>query len=236
MGTDVGVRHLCSDLTTVHLRMPDGSKRELVGNLEEIDTTGACVQLEEPLEAETTLRFICTNCERPCEFNATVVSCHHQAGVGYYVDVRFTAGEEWSPERYRPNHLLHPGELLELESKPQCCDRGVCPKEEIACLLDPGVSLAQRVRDVGEEVAFLCSGLSDQEAGSCFESLFGAGTDCRLFHIFLSAYRRAQCLKPLGRKRSLRRRIEHFVQSAGSIPPAAVESTGCLPEAVNAAG
>jgi len=224
--------HFCSNLVTVHLPTQEGGARETVGNLEEISTTGACINLEEPVETGLPLRLVCSKAGQNVEFPGTVVECRHDARAGYYVSVVFNPGVHWSPEVYTPKHLVRGGSFLTAEAaissaEGNCCERGICPKEVISRLIDPEFPLSRRVRAVAREVASLCGELTEDEAAHCFGSLFGAGAECRLFGEFQSAYRKARRKGPRPRRRGLRSQVEAVVQLSCAVPQAAVESDSC---------
>jgi hypothetical protein len=95
------IRLLCSDL--IKIRVEGAPPRELTANLEDISASGACLLLEEPLPLEARVCLLC----HQCPLRGMVKYCVHNE-IGYFVGVRFQAGEKWSRERYEPKHLLDP--------------------------------------------------------------------------------------------------------------------------------
>ncbi len=189
--------HFCSHLVSVQLPALEPGQREIVGNIEEIATTGACLNLEEPLSAGLPLRLLCSDRGRTIELPGKVVDCLHDPCTGYYVHVEFDPGTIWSPEVFTPKHLirssaLHSDHSEESSRSASCCDRGVCPKEVLSRLLEPEFPLTDRVRVVAQEVASLCGEMTESEAAACFGSLFGAGRECSLYTRFLEAYDKAR--------------------------------------------
>jgi hypothetical protein len=92
---------LCSELVNVHFRSRTGRNRRIAANLEDISLSGACVQVEEPIPANTLLRI----CHPKGEFEGTVRYCIFRK-IGYFLGVQFQPGCGWSPEIYQPQHLL----------------------------------------------------------------------------------------------------------------------------------
>ena len=97
---------------TVQLSGPGFTPRETGAVLEEISTSSACLQLEEPVPLETAIRFLFTESAEGKELAGTVVKCVHQPALGFFAEVRFAKGCTWSPKRYRPLHLFDPVALL----------------------------------------------------------------------------------------------------------------------------
>jgi len=98
-------RLLCSDL--IQVRLEGAEPAELTANLEDISPSGACVLFEQPVPAGTRL---CLMLGR-YEFRGRVTRCTHNE-IGYFVGVRFDAGQLWSREIYEPKHLLDPARVV----------------------------------------------------------------------------------------------------------------------------
>ena len=236
MATSAESRYLCSNLVSVHLPVHSGGEREVVGNLEEIYPSGAYLNMEEPIDSGLPLRMVCSDLHATCEFKAVVGGCHHDPTTGYYIEVEFSPGFQWSPEVYMPKHLIQASSLLAGQSENpalhrNCCDRGVCPTEVIARILQPESPLTLRVRAVAREVATLCGELTHNEAATCFGSLFGTGPECRLFAEFLEAYAEERRRGPRSRRKSLRAQVEGLVQLAGTVSPEVLTSNSCAQSA-----
>lgn len=232
MATESVNRHFCSNLVSVQLPAPDGGNREVVGNLEEISTSEACLNVEEPILVGFPLRMVCSDSRGTCELLGTVVGCRHDARTGYYVDIEFSPDSRWSPEVFAPKHMIRASALLSArseEASPEtdCCERGICPKEVISRLLEPEFPLSGRVHAVAREVAALCGELTEGDAAACFSSLFGAGPECCLFAEFREAYTEERRSGPHPRHIGLRNQVEALVQLAGAVPTEALESDSC---------
>ena len=107
------IRFLCSDLIKIRVEGPQS--RDLTANLEDISASGACLQLEEPLPVDAP---VCLLCPR-CRLRGKVKYCVHNE-IGYFIGVRFLAGQKWSRERYEPKHLLDPTQILRSRSSQVC--------------------------------------------------------------------------------------------------------------------
>lgn len=100
------MRHLCSELMNVRVLSGDCAEREVIGILEEISTSGACLQLEENPGINTRLMFASQDAMASPEMEGIVTSCEYEPGIGYYVELRFSRGFSWHPAIYKPQHLL----------------------------------------------------------------------------------------------------------------------------------
>jgi hypothetical protein len=74
--------------------------------LEDISSSGACLQLESPVPAGVELRWRCPG----GEFRGLVCYCVYRE-IGYFVGVSFDSASQWSQNRYQPQHLLDPSRL-----------------------------------------------------------------------------------------------------------------------------
>jgi hypothetical protein len=92
----------CSDL--IQVRLESG---ELTANLEDISPSGACLQFEQPVPVGTCLSLTLGR----HMFRGRVAHCTHHE-IGYFVGVRFDAGQKWSREIYAPRHLLDPAQVI----------------------------------------------------------------------------------------------------------------------------
>lgn len=106
MAGEAGKRHLCSELVRVEWRDEFDEQRCVTANLEEIWPDGAQVLLEIPVRKGTPLRIA----TRGPVFPGTVTRCEAHP-LGYFVDVVFDADVTWSPDHYRPQHLLDPEQV-----------------------------------------------------------------------------------------------------------------------------
>lgn len=222
-------RYFCSNLVSLQLPASGGGWRDLIGNLEEISSSSACVNVEEPIVVGLSLCMVCSHLHGTCEFPGQVVDCQHDARTGYYVHIEFSPGSRWSPEVYSPKHLIRANTLVSPHSgepspEVHCCDRGVCPGEVISRLLEPEFPLRGRVHAVAREVAALCGELTESDAVACFGSLFGAGPECILLAEFQKAYTKERRIGPRSRHVDSRNQVEALVQLAGAVPSEAVQS------------
>ena len=95
----------CSDL--IRVRLEGGKPVELTANLEDISPSGACVQFEEAVSAGARL---CLMLGRH-KFRGQVTHCTHNE-IGYFAGVQFDAGQKWSRQIYKPEHLLDPARVV----------------------------------------------------------------------------------------------------------------------------
>jgi len=101
---------LCSDLVEVFYRDETGRPRRALANLEDISLSGVCLQVDKPIPLETVVHInhpkgVFTGSVRYCLFRE----------IGYFLGVQLAPGCQWSPETYRPQHMLDPRSLLEAE-------------------------------------------------------------------------------------------------------------------------
>jgi len=76
--------------------------------LEDICTSGACLQLETPVPLGTEMHWKfpkqeCRGLVRYCVYRE----------IGYFVGVEFSPTSKWSKKRYKPQHLLDLQKLLD---------------------------------------------------------------------------------------------------------------------------
>ena len=94
-------RVLCADMVEVWWRDHDGKRHTATALLEDIATSGACLQLEGPLPlgAEIGWNF-------PSQtFTGRVRYCVYRE-IGYFAGVEFSGSSRWSKKNYLPQHLL----------------------------------------------------------------------------------------------------------------------------------
>ena len=114
-------RYLCSDL--VRLLWSEGPQRERDETvvLENISASGACVQAEVPVDENTRVRLVCGK----QEFHGYVRSCYWRDD-GYFLGIAFDADSQWSKAKFKPEHLLDPGEVKPRRPKPLVMCAGRC--------------------------------------------------------------------------------------------------------------
>lgn len=228
-------RYFCSHLVAVRLPGPERQLREIVANIEEISSTGMCLNLEEPLDRGLSLRIEASNRGRAHSFSATVVDCQEEPPMGYYAQLEFDSGCRWSPLAFEPEHLVRIDQAGTRRSaaeqpRPACCERGVCPEPVVSQVLASQLPLTERVRAVGREVASLCGGLTERQAQACFRSLFGAGPECGLFEEFDRAHAGQRRIGPAGPPVDLRRHLDALVRLAGALPAGRTRPAPAPPE------
>ena len=203
-------RHFCSNLVAVQLLEHGDTIREVIGNLEEISTSGASVNVEQAVDTGLALRIICSGLYGTVEFLGQVVDSQHDAHTGYHLQIEFSPGSQWSPEVFRPKHMIRVSSLVPANSQQPSreasfCERGVCPQGVIARVLEPGIPLTHRIRTVAREVATLCGDLTPEEASVCFRTLFGACSECSLNDEFLKANNRKRSASQQPNQKSRRK-------------------------------
>lgn len=94
-------RELCADLVKVQWEPAFGPARSEWAILEDISSTGACLEFEEPIAPDTviSLHFKSEQCKariRYCKYEKT----------NYLLGVEFEQGYRWSRRRFKPEHLI----------------------------------------------------------------------------------------------------------------------------------
>ena len=94
-------RQLCADLVRIEWQAPSGSHRSEWAILEDISSSGACLEVEEEIPPETIvhLKFTTDECQ------ARVKYCVLDR-INYFIGVQFEQGYRWSRRRFKPQHLL----------------------------------------------------------------------------------------------------------------------------------
>jgi hypothetical protein len=92
---------LCADLVQVRWKDQSGHSRKAVANLEDISTSGVCLQMERPVALDTHLWIS----HPKAEYEGNVRYCLFRE-FGYFIGVQFAPGCRWSRRDYRPMHLL----------------------------------------------------------------------------------------------------------------------------------
>ena len=100
-------RMMCAELVEVLWKDKAGRLHRDVANLEDISLSGACVQLEKPVQKGTRITVNYGDGEMP----ATVRYCLYR-DLAYFLGVQFDDGCKWSTQRFRPQYMLDPRELV----------------------------------------------------------------------------------------------------------------------------
>ena len=100
-------RMLCADLVDVQWKDQSGRTRHSVANLEDISLSGACLQMDKPIQLNNTVRITYPSGEltgriRYCVFRE----------IGYFLGIEFDPGCRWSLKEFQPQHMLDPRRLL----------------------------------------------------------------------------------------------------------------------------
>jgi hypothetical protein len=103
---------MCADLVEVRWKAPGGRTRRTVANLEDISSSGACLQVDIEIPGQSLIQI---NYAKG-EFVGTVRYCHFRE-IGYFVGVEFQPGCKWSQRRFKPMHMLDPRSLVVKASK-----------------------------------------------------------------------------------------------------------------------
>jgi hypothetical protein len=101
------IRMLCADLVDVYWKEPAGRKRKSTALLEDISTSGMCLQFEIPLAIET---YVDVHC--PGGRLAGIVRYCVYREIGYFVGIELEPSSKWSREQFEPQHLLDLEELV----------------------------------------------------------------------------------------------------------------------------
>jgi len=98
---------LCADMVDVCWKDPAGRRTSATGLLEDISTSGACLQMEMPVPLGMAIRWQ----SGEHRFTGSVRYCVFQQ-IGYFVGVEFGPDSQWSEKTYQPQHLLDLQKLL----------------------------------------------------------------------------------------------------------------------------
>jgi len=92
---------LCADMVEVRWRDRSGSPRKTTAILEDIASSGACLQVEAPIPLGVEIYW-----DQPKQkFQGYVRYCVYRE-IGYFVGVEFDASFKWSKRAFKPQHLL----------------------------------------------------------------------------------------------------------------------------------
>jgi len=93
-------------LVEVKWKDKSGRDRRAVANLEDISTSGACLQLDVavPLHTMVSINY------PSGELAGKVRYCVYRE-IGYFLGVQFEKGLKWSQKNFRPMHLFDPRRL-----------------------------------------------------------------------------------------------------------------------------
>jgi hypothetical protein len=98
---------LCADIVEVDWIDNEGTTGHALALLEDISSSGACLQLETALPEGAQVRW-----ESPHQtFSGNVRYCVYRE-IGYFVGVQFDQSCKWNKKAFRPRHLLNPQQLV----------------------------------------------------------------------------------------------------------------------------
>ena len=95
-------RYLCSELVVLKY---DGA--ETTVNLEEIWDDGAAIEMDNGVAAGQKVELLCGETRLPAKI--TLAAKHD---FGWRVEMQFAPGTKWTPEVFRPQHMLDPQDLM----------------------------------------------------------------------------------------------------------------------------
>jgi hypothetical protein len=97
---------MCADIVDVRWKDTAGKRRHCVGLLEDISSSGACLQLESPLPLGAEVTLECPH----REFQGHIRYCVYRE-IGYFAGIQFERSCRWSKRAFKPQHLLDPRTL-----------------------------------------------------------------------------------------------------------------------------
>jgi len=107
-------RMLCADMVEIRWKDRPGKMRKSTALLEDISSSGACLQTETPIPLGVEIGW-----DAPKQFFSGYVRYCVYREIGYFVGVEFGRSSQWSSRTYAPQHLLDLQELLEKSRKPR---------------------------------------------------------------------------------------------------------------------
>jgi hypothetical protein len=94
-------RMLCADMVEIRWRDRSGKHRKATALLEDISSSGACLQLEAPIPLGAEIGW-----EAPGQFFSGYIRYCVYREIGYFAGVEFGKSTKWSEKTYAPQHLL----------------------------------------------------------------------------------------------------------------------------------
>src|SRR5258708_4211157 len=95
-------RMMCADMVTLRWEDDSGKSRDCTAILEDISPSGACLQLDGPLNLGTVLNIT----YHKGSLQGEVCYCFFRE-IGYWIGVAFAPKGKWSQRTFRPKHLLN---------------------------------------------------------------------------------------------------------------------------------
>lgn len=97
---------MCAHLVALRPSAPGGFRRGMTGVLEDISSSGACLQVDTPVTTGAPMTLVIGR----HAFPGTVRYCIFRE-TGYFIGLQFDSGIRWSREQVVPEHLLDPSEI-----------------------------------------------------------------------------------------------------------------------------
>ena len=98
---------MCADMVEVCWTERGGQLRRATALLEDISTSGACLQFEAAIPLGVEIHWTSPR----QEFKGYVRYCVYRE-IGYFVGVEFESTSRWSKKAFTPQHLLDPQSLV----------------------------------------------------------------------------------------------------------------------------
>jgi hypothetical protein len=111
---------LCADLVKIEWLDKCGVAHSAVANLEDISSSGACLQMEEDVPLQSVVKIT----HEKGAFEGKVRYCLFK-DIGYFLGVEFEPGQRWSAKNFKPMHLLDPRRLSGLKDDGAGSDQGL---------------------------------------------------------------------------------------------------------------
>jgi hypothetical protein len=100
-------RILCADLVDIRWQDKTGRGRKATAILEDISSSGACIQLDGPVPLNTEIKILYPK----GHLLGTVRYCNYR-DIGYFVGLEFVEDSKWSKKQYEPQHMLDMTRLI----------------------------------------------------------------------------------------------------------------------------
>ena len=100
-------RMLCADLVDIRWKDKSGRGHKVTALLEDISSSGACVQLDGPIPHNTRVRIY----HPKGQLEGFVRYCVYR-DIGYFVALQFEPDSKWSRREFQPQHMLDMPRLL----------------------------------------------------------------------------------------------------------------------------
>jgi hypothetical protein len=100
-------RYLCSELV-----MLKRDVTQTVVNLEEIWSDGASIEMDDGIEIGKQIDLVCGE----NQLTGTVARAEKHE-FGWRIELQFLPGSRWTPEMFRPGHMLDPNDLTGKKSE-----------------------------------------------------------------------------------------------------------------------